>query len=283
MAARISGTSWDGQTLLYQIEVEQDRRRWTTTKRYTDFVEIDGIFGKELAEHCELNLPSKGKFGLRHYLNIGRFNEQRREGLDQYLEVLVEQARSSKERAQQVATFLQATAGDVAKATASAPATAPAGAPDAGTPSGTPALDSPLEIASKMQTAKAQWERDRASSSQWRHLRDADQALAADIEKCAEVIASPQRFQNDVEKLFSRLRRSLLALQRGAAQTSVTLDEVPGKTLVWTLLMMVATQRSFYRNQVLEVVKALEASQAWKDALQAHECLCQVRANLAEK
>merc|ERR1719401_909296 len=95
--AHISGSSWNGTTLLYDIEVDHDGCQWTARRRYTDFVELDKriLASGEMGPLGGNGIPGKGSFGLRHYLDLGGFNERRQVGLELYLEYLMQQVRWS--------------------------------------------------------------------------------------------------------------------------------------------------------------------------------------------
>lgn len=106
---------------------------------------------------------------------------------------------------------------------------------------------------------------------EWNDFYVAEPKLAETIQRCAELMASNVRFQNDSEQLFSSLRRNIFSVHRGHSSGSgrcVSLEEVPGKVFVWEFLLVVAARRSFYRNQAAEVTKILESSPQWVRALQ---------------
>mmetsp|Transcript_40038 Transcript_40038/g.115113 ORF Transcript_40038/g.115113 Transcript_40038/m.115113 type:complete len:205 (-) Transcript_40038:138-752(-) len=89
----------------YGIRVSEGLRSWIVEKRYRDFVALDA----ELARWPSMRrapLPAKGVLGLRHHLNLGRFNEQRLRQLDKYLATLAAQVETSRDAPPPLAAFL---------------------------------------------------------------------------------------------------------------------------------------------------------------------------------
>eukprot|EP00928_Gymnodinium_smaydae_P078621 TRINITY_DN62734_c0_g1_i1.p1 TRINITY_DN62734_c0_g1~~TRINITY_DN62734_c0_g1_i1.p1 ORF type:complete len:311 (+),score=55.53 TRINITY_DN62734_c0_g1_i1:67-999(+) len=89
----------------YSISVAHGRRQWTVARRYRDFL---ALHEKMMAiPGCSRPLlPPKGLVGLRHALDLGAFNEKRREGLEQYLVSLLGQV-SSPDDVTCLAEFLE--------------------------------------------------------------------------------------------------------------------------------------------------------------------------------
>lgn len=89
----------EGTPTFYLICVEASGEEWYLGKRYTDFQRVDGVLRTANAERSRnkdkvLNLPDlpeKGRLGLRKMMGVGDFNEKRKQGLQNYLDVLTEQ------------------------------------------------------------------------------------------------------------------------------------------------------------------------------------------------
>eukprot|EP00929_Paragymnodinium_shiwhaense_P016413 TRINITY_DN124735_c0_g1_i1.p1 TRINITY_DN124735_c0_g1~~TRINITY_DN124735_c0_g1_i1.p1 ORF type:complete len:502 (-),score=81.63 TRINITY_DN124735_c0_g1_i1:105-1610(-) len=74
----------------YQVEVSEEERSWLVERRYKDFLKLHELLAGE-GRLVRAQLPPKGFIGLRHYLNIGRFNRDRLKGLRDYLLILSRQ------------------------------------------------------------------------------------------------------------------------------------------------------------------------------------------------
>jgi len=57
---------------------------WSTQKGYSDVIELDCRLASTEPHLQRLQLPEKGRIGLRHYLDIGDFNEKRLSSIQQY-------------------------------------------------------------------------------------------------------------------------------------------------------------------------------------------------------
>jgi len=91
----ITGEEKVGQVTYYTISVQEGSRGWTVSRRYNDFVALNEDLIGEGLERKEL--PSKGLMGLRHRLNLGTFNAERRVDLEQYLKTLAGQIKSLRD------------------------------------------------------------------------------------------------------------------------------------------------------------------------------------------
>lgn len=90
---KICGSKKDGDVMRYNLIVNENGRMWTVRKRYNEFVELDKELEAAGVDQRE-KLPEKGFMGLRKNLGISSFNEERQEGLELYMECLVERVES---------------------------------------------------------------------------------------------------------------------------------------------------------------------------------------------
>jgi hypothetical protein len=78
----------------YTIKVTRDSSDIVHKKRYNDFLEFDKLVRSKSALREVLSampqLPNTGVFGVRHALGLGDFNKRRREGLQTYIDFLMD-------------------------------------------------------------------------------------------------------------------------------------------------------------------------------------------------
>mmetsp|Transcript_16814 Transcript_16814/g.30467 ORF Transcript_16814/g.30467 Transcript_16814/m.30467 type:complete len:300 (+) Transcript_16814:41-940(+) len=280
----IEDEHWHADVLYYVLRVDDGGQNWTTRKRFNDFKVLDMDLGSCGCGLSRLRLPSSGCFGLRHRLDICGFNDRRRQQLSAYLEHLAEQIETASSNAI-VEQFLhcsqhphaattchselpcsETTCGSTADSKASVElSVSPKGVQEeARTPK--------LRVAQQLPTFKTHVELNALEGVEWQEFEASQPTLAATMIDCATLCAKPDLFQNDSERVFSALRRTLRPLIKAGA-----MEAVPNKVLVWDFLVLFAARRPFYRNQVSEVAKMLDAMDSWREAILEHEDLCILR------
>lgn len=65
--------------------------QWHAYKAYSDIAALDSHLASTYPSMQRLQLPEKGTFGFRHYLDIGGFNTKRFQGIQQYFAHLAPQ------------------------------------------------------------------------------------------------------------------------------------------------------------------------------------------------
>lgn len=80
---------------MYRMAVVDNGKTWDAQKGYSDIAELDRLLASSTENQLQrMQLPEKGTFGLRHYLNIGGFNQKRFQGIQQYFAHLASQLNS---------------------------------------------------------------------------------------------------------------------------------------------------------------------------------------------
>merc|ERR1712194_838844 len=78
----------------YTIKVTRDCSDTVHKKRYSEFLEFDKLVRSKSALREVLKampqLPNSGVFGVRHALGLRDFNKRRREGLQTYIDFLMD-------------------------------------------------------------------------------------------------------------------------------------------------------------------------------------------------
>lgn len=99
-------------------------------------------------------------------------------------------------------------------------------------------------------------------------VRLAQPALVRDIKACHDLLLDPPNFEKRYMSTFETLRRDLFNCPRDPprAGVSITLGALPGKEQVWDFLLLVV-QDTALRPQVIDVIKELDSSLAWRQAL----------------
>jgi len=92
LQANIISREEDGSVTWYTIKVRYDGTERDCRKRYSDFVRFNNYLRTRLPCHKDMlpELPSSGRVGLRHKLDLGTFNHRRQVGLEQFLETAVQ-------------------------------------------------------------------------------------------------------------------------------------------------------------------------------------------------
>lgn len=76
----------------YLMKIEEGYETRLYMKRYSDFKKLDQQLRQEATPGRKLlNLPTAGTFGIRHRFNLGDFNTKREQGLQRYLDQLLQQ------------------------------------------------------------------------------------------------------------------------------------------------------------------------------------------------
>lgn len=95
----------DGTTF-YLLRVNDSDGERLFLKRYSDFQELDRALRVSVRNPGALpELPETGVFGVRHYMNIGDFNEKRKQRLQEYANSVISQAQGSLDREPLLARF----------------------------------------------------------------------------------------------------------------------------------------------------------------------------------
>jgi len=271
---------WHADVMYYVLRIDDRGQTWTTQKRFRDFKLLDMDLGSSGCSLTTLRLPSSGCFGLRHRLDICGFNERRRQQLSAYLAHLAEQIETASSNTL-VEQFLycsqhpnSATAcrselpvadstGD-SKASVELSLSPKSGLKETQTPK--------LGVAQQLPTYKTHVELNALDGLEWQQFQAIQPTLAATMTDCAALCSKPNLFQNDSERVFAALRRTLRPLIKAGM-----MEAVPNKVLVWDFLILFAARRPFYRNQVSEICKMLDGIDSWREALHEHEDLLTLR------
>eukprot|EP00928_Gymnodinium_smaydae_P049220 TRINITY_DN33012_c0_g1_i1.p1 TRINITY_DN33012_c0_g1~~TRINITY_DN33012_c0_g1_i1.p1 ORF type:complete len:358 (+),score=63.23 TRINITY_DN33012_c0_g1_i1:85-1158(+) len=89
-AASIIDAAYTDSVIYYCVKVTVEREQWLVWRRYSDFWQLDSRLAAE-GRLTRAHLPKKGLLGIRHYFNLGKFNEDRRSCLNVYVEELAKQ------------------------------------------------------------------------------------------------------------------------------------------------------------------------------------------------
>lgn len=77
----------------YDIDVSQGEQKWKVQKRYREFLALHKQL-KSVPGFQPPAMPEKGLFGFRHQCNIGDFNKDRQQDLEEYLNALLAEVSS---------------------------------------------------------------------------------------------------------------------------------------------------------------------------------------------
>jgi len=94
LQAKIVAREEIGSVTWYTIKVRYDGIEKDCRKRYNDFVQFDKYLRTWFPCLKDMlpEIPSSGRVGLRHKLDLGTFNHRRQAGLERFLEIAVQTA-----------------------------------------------------------------------------------------------------------------------------------------------------------------------------------------------
>lgn len=133
------------------------------------------------------------------------------------------------------------------------PVPAPAAAPPVGKPSG---IAPPAGIPKPVPPPAAAL--DPLEGPEWNAFVARDPDLAHDIQACRDCLQDNTSMENRLEDVWSTLRRNLRAASKRGS-----LDDIPGKKVVWYFLLEVGTRRRVYKGQVNEIADILDKNSKW--------------------